>query len=119
MGSFEQSSWCKMLINTNKLFCYWLQGYYEISGSNFIDRKITLLIEEHLNMINEELGEFTKWLYEVCLYLKSVNYNSNTCEHFGPIIANALNSIFLHVIDNSYDTTKSPVELQKIHNGIQ
>jgi len=106
-----------MLINTNKLFCYWLQGYFEIGIDVTVNQEVMLLIKKQLNNIEEPLGSFTTWLYDLCLYMESMNYNNALCNHFSPIIAGSLNSVFFHVIDNSYLTNKPNEQLQAIHNG--
>lgn len=106
-----------MLIATNQLFCYWLQGYFEIGLDVQLRQREVLLIKKQLDSINEPLGDFTSWLHSVCVYLAKVDYDEAFCLHFSPIIKRSLNSVFLHVIDDSYTTKKSKEELQRIHDG--
>lgn len=106
-----------MLINTNKMFCYWLQGYFEIGMNVTVNKHVMLLIKKQLDNIEEPLGNFTSWLYEVSLYMASLDYNDELCSYFSPIIARSLNAVFFHVIDNTYITDKPKALLQAIHDG--
>jgi hypothetical protein len=107
-----------MLTKTNQLFCYWLQGYFEIGIDVSISPKVIDFITQQLDTIEEKPGEFTAWLKEVCVYIESYDYSDAMCTHFRPIIQRALNDVFYHVIDNSYDDTgKTKEELQHIHDG--
>ena len=106
-----------MLITTNKLFCYWLQGYFEIGSNITIDRSIVELINKQLDLIEEPLGEFTAWLQKVCTFIRKLHYRDEVCAHFAPIIELSLNSVFFHVIDNSYDTDLSRETILRIHGG--
>ena len=36
---------------TSRDFCYWLQGYFEISETNKIEEKQTEQIKKHLNLV--------------------------------------------------------------------
>jgi hypothetical protein len=103
---------------TNQLFCYWLQGYFEISRTAALNAKQACLIEKQLHSITEELGTFTHWLLQVLEYFKRLEYKTETMDFFLPLIKRSLSTIFLHVIDNSYDTEKSHIELKAIHDGV-
>jgi len=103
---------------TNQLFCYWLQGYFEISRTATLNAKQACLIEKKLRSITEELGSFTNWLLQVLEYLKRLQYRPETMNFFLPFIKRSLSTIFLHVIDNSYNTEKSHAELKAIHDGM-
>jgi hypothetical protein len=59
-----------------------------------------------LNCINEPLGPFSIWLSKLIQYFASQNYKPSLLAYFIPQIQRNLNSIFLHVIDNSYETEK-------------
>jgi hypothetical protein len=104
-------------VTTNKLFCFWLQGYFEIGNNVNFQRDIVLLIRGRLDLIEEPLGPFTSWLKDVCIYIETLNYSDEICAHFSSIIKRSLHSVFYHVIDNSYTTEKSKEELQRIHDG--
>lgn len=101
----------------NKKFCYWLQGYFEIGINVTINSNVVQSIRKQLDLIEEPLGQFTSWLHKVCDYIETKQYSDEICNHFSPIIELALNSVFFHVIDNSYTTEKSKAELQRIHDG--
>ena len=102
---------------TNAEFCYWLQGFFEISRQVQLDKHKIILIEQVFKKINEPLGVFTQWFAEVLVFLKKQNYQEASIHYFLPEIQKNLNSIFEHVIDNSYDTDLSPEYLKKIHDG--
>lgn len=36
---------------TSRDFCYWLQGYFEISNPNTIDQPQVEMIQKHLNLV--------------------------------------------------------------------
>ncbi|MHB1949244.1 MAG: hypothetical protein ACYCQI_14145 [Gammaproteobacteria bacterium] len=102
---------------TDKEFCYWLQGYFEIATRSSLDKNKLILIESMLNKINEPYGEFTRWLQDVLFTLKSNQYHLPLIEFFQNKIRSELNGIFLHVIDQSYETTLTQKELANIHYG--
>lgn len=106
-------------IATNQQFCYWLQGYFEISNQPVtLHQKHIEIIISNLAKINEQLGDFTSWLKQVCDYCELQNYKSETLMFFTPIIQDTLNHTFMHVIDNSYENTiSSAAERQMIHDG--
>jgi hypothetical protein len=102
---------------TNQKFCYWLQGYFEISRESKLTQAKVLLIENKLNEIQEELGWFTGWLSKVLVYFKEMHYKPETLALFTPEIMRNLNYIFHHVIDNTYSAGPPPAEWQLIHDG--
>ncbi len=102
----------------NQTFCYWLQGYFEISTEVTLNKQKLHLIEQQLNLITEPLGDFTQWLKNLLLYLKEQKYQKKLLHYFQKEINDQLNLVFYHVIDNSYNTEMSLLELQKIHDGI-
>jgi hypothetical protein len=107
-----------LLLTSNQQFCYWLQGYFEISTRPvaLTQAKVELMMK-NLDLLAEPLGEFTQWLREVCAYCATHNYKPETLAYFLPLIENSLASVFLHVIDNSY-ITDTPAEIrQNIHDG--
>jgi hypothetical protein len=108
-----------VLLSNNQQFCYWLQGYFEISnGPVTLKQRHIELMSHYLNSISEPLGEFTAWLKQVCDYCSMQEYKAETLAYFQPIIQTSLNNVFIHAIDNSYTTTKSAEQLQNIHQGI-
>lgn len=36
---------------TSRDFCYWLQGYFELSGTTTLDAKQSELVKKHLHMV--------------------------------------------------------------------
>lgn len=102
---------------TNQQFCYWLQGYFEISHSSDLTPEKILIINDVLLKIDEPLGFFTQWLANVFKYFATQAYNQELLNYFLPEISRRLNGIFYHVIDNSYDTLISQEESQQIHDG--
>ena len=106
-----------MLVITNQLFCYWLQGYFEIGINPTLNRQSVGLIENKLASIEEPLGIFTEWLQRVCNYIATKQYSEEICAYFTPVITRSLNSVFQHVIDDSYITTESKEALKLIHDG--
>lgn len=102
---------------TNKLFCYWLQGYFEISQTDSLSKGQINAIQQQLFAINEPLGIYTQWLQKVLNTIMINDYNRFLIDDFAPLISQELNVIFVHDIDNSYDTHLSPYELASIHTG--
>ena len=102
---------------TNQLFCYWLQGYFEISRKIAFTQEKILQIKNRLETINEPLGEFTQWLSDVVNFLVEENYKQGLVNYFLPIIRDRLNGVFYHVIDRSYETLLSVDSAKKIHDG--
>lgn len=84
---------------TNKEFCYWLQGYFEISNISTLTQKKVALINQTLNKIDEPLGEFTQWLFNVNQFLIEENYKQSFLDFFILHIKHELNELFMHVID--------------------
>lgn len=103
---------------TNQSFCYWLQGFFEISKRIHFSRDVVLLIETKLMQIQGPLGVYTRWLHETLIFLKNQNYKQGFLDLFLPQIQSRLNLVFFHVIDNSYERTVSLEAARKIHHGI-
>ena len=102
---------------TNRFFCYWLQGYFEISREADLTKEKVIVINNTLSNISEPLGEFTQWLSDVLTYLSSLEYRQSLLDFFLPEITDRLNLVFHHVIDHSYDRNISLEESIRIHNG--
>lgn len=103
---------------TNQDFCYWLQGYFEISRQAMLTKEQILVINDALKKITEPLGDFTQWLNDLLSYFETQSYNQALLAYFLPVISGQLNLIFYHVIDHSYDTDLSHEEGKKIHDGL-
>lgn len=108
-----------LIMSTNKLFCYWLQGYFEISQNTQLTAEKLTRIREKLAQVAEPLGPFTQWLDQLLDYFAGLNNTQSVVDYFTPHIFNSLNAVFAHVIDNSYDTEYSSEELQQIHDGLE
>lgn len=102
---------------TNQQFCYWLQGYFEITQNAVLTKEKILLINGSLKKIDEPLGHFTQWFSEVIHFFSMQEYREELLNYFLPEIRHRLNLIFYHVIDNSYETTITLEESKKIHDG--
>jgi hypothetical protein len=70
-----------------------------------------------LQKIEEPFGPFTSWLSGLLEYFENVSYDQDKLNFFCSIIEQQLNLVFIHVIDNSYDTIFSAQELKAIHDG--
>lgn len=104
----------------NQQFCYWLQGYFEISnGPVVLKQRQIELIDQTLQSISEPLWPLLSWIQSVCDYCKIQGYRSETLAYFQPLIQDTLANIFIHVVDNSYEVTSSAEERQRIHDGLQ
>ncbi len=103
---------------TNQVFCYWLQGYFEIEGATAVlDAAKIALIKSMLQMIVEPLGVYTMWLSETLFALEQNQYPPALVKAMTGIIKKELNGIFLHVIDPSYDTPHTHEHLLAVHRG--
>lgn len=103
---------------TNQDFCYWLQGYFEISREPNLTKDKVLTIHAALGSITEPLGYFTQWLSGVISYVATLHYKQELLDYFLPDIISELNAIFIHVIDTSYDMNISLEEAKRIHDGL-
>lgn len=72
-----------------------------------------------LEKIEKPLGLYTQWLFNLTQYFAGIEYRQTMLDYFLPIIQTNLNQVFLHVIDDSYDTTMTHEERLNIHNGSQ
>jgi hypothetical protein len=102
---------------TNQQFCYWLQGYFEITPNPTLTKNQIQQIEKKLTSITEPLGIYTEWLYKIIQAIAANEYHDRFIQLFYPSIRRELNGIFAHVIDNSYDTKHSSDYLQAVHDG--
>ncbi len=102
---------------SNIEFCYWLQGHYEIGQDNRLSQKLICAMLFELSHIAEPLGPFTQWLAKVLLYIVAHDFQQEHLTRFAPLIESHLNDVFMHVIDNSYDTTYSQQALNNIHQS--
>ncbi len=100
---------------TSFQFCYWLQGYFEIARNPCLDFRKLLFIKRRLATVEGERGAFINWLSEVCDYIERTRNCSVPIEEFFPLIQSSLSSVFLHVIDDSYEIDKE--ERLKVHGA--
>ncbi len=103
---------------SNQQFCYWLQGYFEIAGENSsLDKgkigKINCMLD---NITIEPLGIYTSWLKNALRVLKENDFHQPLVEAFTNSIKHELTLIFMHIIDDSYDTKLPKAYLQHIHD---
>lgn len=103
----------------NRDFCYWLQGYFEITPHPSLTADKLMLIASQLKLIDEPLGQFTGWLQQLVVYLLDQQNNQALLDYFLTVIKDELNLIFYHVIDPIYDDTIGRAEAIKIHFGLQ
>lgn len=103
---------------TNQEFCYWLQGYFEISLAPDLTVEKIKNIKHTLAEIEQPLGTFTQWLFDVIAFFEKQQYKQSIMDYFLPEIMKRLNSIFQHVIDISYDRKISLEEALKVHDGV-
>jgi hypothetical protein len=87
-------------------FCYWLQGYFEISGAHNssafqMDERQVDCVRRHLGLVKKvepnHGNAFVKWLDLLLRHAKALS----TEDVFE--VQRALSTQFLHVIDPSYD----------------
>jgi hypothetical protein len=107
-----------MIAMTNQGFCYWLQGYFEISLKPTLTKEQVLLIQNTLATIDEPLGYFTQWLTDLTTHFAALKYEPGVLQFFLPEIQTALNGVFYHVIDQSYEMDMTLEESKRIHDGI-
>jgi hypothetical protein len=93
-------------------FCYWLQGYYEISGSALMSPNQLTIVRRHLDMVAiHEKGDGRS--VQFCTELRQLLSNGS---YFGlapqlpaetlRAVAKKLNEVFLHEIDPSYPVSE-------------
>lgn len=103
----------------NKEFCYWLQGYFEISEQPQLNEGSIKIIQQKLFCITESLGLYTHWLSGVLGAIETNNYHQPIIDIFTNHISRELNHIFIHEIDNSYITENNPYYLHQLHTGVE
>ena len=109
-------------MNTQE-FCYWLQGYQEISDNVLLNKEKLVIIGNRLAKCIQEHGvppykdSFVSFLADILLKIDAENFSTTIIEHYQEKIFERLNSVFLHVIDDSYETDLTREELQSIHDG--
>lgn len=111
-----------IIMNTQE-FCYWLQGYQEISKKPGLNKENIILIGSRLADCINTYGvppysdSFVSFLAEALLKINKSNFSTNVIKTNEKQIFERLNAVFLHVIDDSYDTDLSREALQRIHDG--
>ena len=91
--------------------------FFEISEEKLITKEQIVLIYNKLQMINEEYGQYTGWLKEVIELTLQNGATKEQISFFNNSIRDNLNRVFMHVIDNSYETKIDKETLQDIHDG--
>jgi hypothetical protein len=104
---------------TNILFCYWLQGYFEIAAHAPLDESIVRAIERKIAAIEETLTPGMLWMQKVCSYLRHIGFKADTLEYFRPLMEQYLNSMFYHYLENTLMKIYTLDELEQIHAGRQ
>lgn len=112
---------------TPRDFCYWLQGYFEISDSRYFknDRQV-LCLRKHLEMCikymemnqeardqNPRAAEFVSTTNQVLSY---TNWERDSINALLDKVSTRLNSVFKHEIDMSMGDDGVQHELNIIHN---
>jgi hypothetical protein len=112
-----------MLVNNkhlkNREFQYWLQGYFEIEPQSILTEQQLILIEEQLHNISENWDDFNSWINQALHFIKHNQYDSAFVAAYTVAIQKELNSLFEHVIDDSYETPHSKAYLKAIHDGVK
>jgi hypothetical protein len=97
---------------TAQEFCYWLQGYYELSGSELLTKKQAVIIKAHLDMValhEKGDGRSVQFCQELLsLFTPKFGVMVPVPETICGAIRQRLSEVFLHEIDPSY-----PVEEQE------
>lgn len=106
------------IIMTNQQFCYWLQGYLEISQRPDLTKEKIIIIENEISKIKGPLGQFPQWFLGLSTFFLKHNYKKDILNYFLPVVERRLNMIFAHVIDNNYDENIGKDEARRIHNGL-
>jgi len=100
---------------TNREFCYWLQGFFELSRATGLDNQQVVAIKNHLNLVRkveQKLSEFPSWLEG---FLDAAGEGLLGTGQAVEQIRTKLNAIFKHEIDPSYPGDQA--ELNDIHSG--
>jgi hypothetical protein len=101
---------------TNKEFCYWLQGLFELGEPKELTVKQMKAIQAHINLarqVDGSLNEFTGWLegvLEIWQHLKTDLPSEVVVK-----IKDRLSSKFQHDIDPSYPGDQA--DLNETHSG--
>ena len=104
---------------SNKQFCYWLMGFFEISEEKLETKEQIILISNKLEMIvYKEYGKFTTWLKEIIETILQQGATQDKIDFFNNTIKYSLHNIFEHVIDNTYDYKLDKQAVQDIHDGV-
>lgn len=106
-------------IFTNQDFCYWLQGYFEISDHADFNQSTLQQISAKLLDITEPWGDLTRWLNQCLHFIRIGHYHPETIMAFTSQLQTSLMDVFEHVIDNSYATEHSKAYLKAVHEGIK
>lgn len=92
-------------------FCYWLQGYFELSNTDALTPSKISTIRNHLSMVEKVEGElkgFPAWL---CGALDALSFDNNTGqveEKYANMIKEKLDTSFKHVVDSKPSKPNTP-----------
>jgi hypothetical protein len=101
----------------NTDFCYWLQGFFELTSENqnySLNSQQIQTIKDHLKLVrmyDKKLDEFPAWLEG---FLDNIHDDASTNTES---IRTKLHYCFEHVIDPLYEKTGLKDKLNQIHSG--
>jgi len=100
-------------------FCFWLQGYFELTSLAYLPKHQAEVIKNHIKMVeihdpgnDGRSRQFCEWLKGML----SISREGNTSPAFVVCIAKALDEVFLHEIDPSYPPEQQQ-DLDQAHQG--
>lgn len=101
-------------------FCFWVQGYFELSKNETIDQNQLEMIINHLNLAKEveknKPHSFITWLVG---FLDEANLETIGLRHEQVIaIRNKLNDCFQHEIDPKYNKLGDKNKLDNLHSPL-
>lgn len=87
-------------------FCYWLQGFFELSEIDSLSVEQVSIVARHLAMVVVHEGDrrmsFCHWLDGVL----SMHEKSRLDEKATALVRSKLNEVFLHVIDPGFPASQ-------------
>lgn len=93
-------------------YCYWLQGFFELTKPVFLTKHQVYLVHEHLKLVEKKEGIFCNWLQGVFDFCGINEWN----EEMTSKIKAKLREEFFKIIDRSYPEEQQDI-LYKIHQG--
>lgn len=95
---------------TPRDFCYWLQGYFELDGSNWNSPDVLEIVLKHLELVKATPGDYDSNMISFLGWLESAIEFEASQEK----VQEKLSSIFEHVIDKN--TPGNSYLQNQIHN---